>query len=98
VYTDLAVGLKGVGGAFGVGLQPTIGLVRSDDHLRASGLFLQRVFATSRRQHAFPSSHSRPCKTTCCSSFMGLQVAAAGKRMGPNDPDKSRPKPEKLPW
>jgi hypothetical protein len=27
-----------------------------------------------------------------------LQVAAAGKRMGPSDPDKSRPKPEKLPW
>jgi hypothetical protein len=28
VYTDLSVGLKSVGGAFGVGLQPTIGLVR----------------------------------------------------------------------
>lgn len=28
VYTDLAVGVRGVSGAFGIGLQPTLGLVR----------------------------------------------------------------------
>jgi hypothetical protein len=35
VYTDLAVGVKGMGGAFGVGLQPTIGLVRLQASIKA---------------------------------------------------------------
>jgi hypothetical protein len=32
VYTDLTVGIKGVGGAFGIGLLPTIGLVCERKH------------------------------------------------------------------
>ena len=98
MYTDLAIGLKGVGGAFGVGLQPTIGLVRLNGHLRASGLFLQRTFATHEGRSRFPNctlAHARPHAAIVVTD---LQVAAAGKRMGPSDPDKSRPKPEKLPW
>ena len=105
-YTDLTLDGRAASGSFGVGLFPSIAMVRNPHASAQMSLTLLVDFPRDIVVHATATAmivwtwlcHSavhRPGIIASC----GMQVAQAGARLAPGDPDRTAPKVLKLrPW